>query len=160
MADRAKFSKSLILSDSFMDLSLESKALYFMLGIVARDKGVVINAKATAKMLQINELALKSLVDKGFLLEDDEGHYHIKHWEENNGIGENAKERTTYKYRQFRKRILERDEICQMCGTKKNLEVHHTMPFAQYPELRYDEDNAITLCKKCHMKLHKELRDG
>lgn len=160
MAERVAFSKSFILGDDFMDLSLEAKALYFYLCIVAMDKGVVINAKATARMIQVDENELKTLIDKGFLADYEEGHYQIKHWAENNGIGENAKARNSYKYRQFRERIIERDVICQMCGSKKNLEVHHTKPFAQYPELRYDEDNAIVLCKKCHIALHKELRNG
>lgn len=53
-----------------------------------------------------------------------------------------------------RKEILERDgRRCTVCGTAKNLEVHH---------LTYDHfgdelpEELVTLCRKCHEKLHEK----
>lgn len=54
-------------------------------------------------------------------------------------------------YKEWRNYILERDGfVCQMCGQRGNLEVHHIRPKYLYPELTLDKDNGITLCKVCH----------
>jgi len=56
------------------------------------------------------------------------------------------------KYRQFRSDILERDLwTCQTCNTTKApFQMHHIKGWFEYSELRYDPDNCITLCVKCH----------
>jgi 5-methylcytosine-specific restriction endonuclease McrA len=39
---------------------------------------------------------------------------------------------------------------CINCGITKQLEAHHILPRAQFPELALAPDNGVTLCKKCH----------
>lgn len=69
---------------------------------------------------------------------------------------ESLKERNNTKAYYFRKNVLKRDKkICQNCGSKENLHVHHIKLFSKHPESRYDVDNGITLCKDCHQKEHK-----
>ena len=47
----------------------------------------------------------------------------------------------------LKKKIKERDgNCCQLCGETKKLEVHHI----DYDKNNNNEDNLITLCKKCH----------
>jgi hypothetical protein len=46
------------------------------------------------------------------------------------------------------KRVRERDEICQKCGSETNLEVHHIIPLCDGGN--NDMDNLITLCHQCH----------
>ncbi len=59
-------------------------------------------------------------------------------------------------YTDWRKDIFERDNwICQHCSKKnKNLVAHHIQNFTDYPELRIDLNNGITLCKRCHKRFH------
>lgn len=45
--------------------------------------------------------------------------------------------------------------ICQECGTKEGtMHAHHIKEYAKYPEKRYDIENGILLCEKCHAKIH------
>jgi len=59
-------------------------------------------------------------------------------------------------YRQWRKRVFERDNYtCQSCGIVGfELHPHHIKEFAQYKELRLDIENGITLCYECHKRVH------
>lgn len=68
--------------------------------------------------------------------------------------------RCSAKMREWRKLVFERDDYtCQICGKKGgNLNAHHIKPFSIFPELRFDVSNGITLCKKCHIELHKKER--
>ncbi|MFA8336337.1 HNH endonuclease [Burkholderia cenocepacia] len=45
---------------------------------------------------------------------------------------------------------------CTHCGDDKggNLEAHHRKEWAEYPELRFDVSNGITLCRACHWLAH------
>ena len=70
------------------------------------------------------------------------------------------RKRNTPQYRIFRKSVLKRDRgICQRCGaSEKVMHVHHIKAYKDYPEERTNVDNGITLCPKCHRRLHSEKR--
>lgn len=54
-------------------------------------------------------------------------------------------------YKAFRYSVLSRDSwTCQLTGKKTDLEVHHIIPWAIAPNLRYTMSNGITLCKEAH----------
>ena len=60
-----------------------------------------------------------------------------------------------------RTKVFERDDFtCQMCGDNRghNLNAHHIKSWAKYPELRFDINNGITLCRECHIKIHKKTK--
>lgn len=66
---------------------------------------------------------------------------------------ENDKIRHSIKYKEWREAVFKRDNYtCQCCGDNKghNLQAHHKYDFAEYPDLRFDINNGITLCDKCH----------
>lgn len=72
-------------------------------------------------------------------------------------------ERSTYEYRYWRKSIFERDlYTCQCCGVKSGvgnkveLNAHHIKNWKDNEDLRYDTDNGITLCDKCHTNFHSK----
>lgn len=78
---------------------------------------------------------------------------------------ETLKPLNTKRWKTLRKRIINRDNgICQRCFLKyeiinyENLQVHHIKPRIHYPELIFEENNLLTLCKTCNVQLDtKEL---
>lgn len=58
-------------------------------------------------------------------------------------------------YLAWRRRVMARDDFtCQLSGIKGGeLEVHHIVPWAKSPHLRYVVSNGITLSKELHQKL-------
>jgi len=60
-------------------------------------------------------------------------------------------------YKQWREKIFRRDDwTCQKCIIKGGkLNPHHIKNFAQYKDLRFNVNNGITFCEKCHKKFHK-----
>lgn len=95
-------------------------------------------------------------------------HYYREHNER--WIGENSPrwqggcdldERTRFmqtpKYREWRKSVFKRDNFtCQICQKKKSgrLNAHHIKSYRDFPDLRLEVNNGITLCNECHRKLH------
>ncbi len=61
-------------------------------------------------------------------------------------------------YSKWRATVLRRDNyVCQMCNNRKkrgSLQVHHIKRWANFPTIRYDPDNGITLCFLCHKSIH------
>ena len=56
-------------------------------------------------------------------------------------------------YKEWTNKVFERDNYtCQCCGKRGgNLNAHHLYNFSEYEDLRYDLNNGITLCEKCHL---------
>lgn len=67
-------------------------------------------------------------------------------------VNENRRIRKSKKYVEWRTNIFEKDYyVCQCCGKRSSrLNVHHIKSFANYPNLRFDIKNGITLCTSCH----------
>lgn len=70
--------------------------------------------------------------------------------------------RSSTDYMNWRKDVFVRDNYtCMECGNRSKkdnpviLEAHHIKPFATHPELRFDINNGITLCRACHTKKPK-----
>jgi predicted restriction endonuclease len=72
-------------------------------------------------------------------------HYHKKYYK-SRGLDDSI-------YKNFRSAVKERDgHKCQWpgCSKCKKLEVHHILRWSEYPSLRFERSNGITLCKFHH----------
>ena len=98
-----------------------------------------------------------------------------KHWNWRGGQHRNAlgrRLRCSYEDRLWREAVFARDGYaCQECGRKGRLQAHHVRDYADYPHLRFDVDNGVTLCVECHKatdtfgikwyhKKRKEMQDS
>ena len=87
-----------------------------------------------------------------------ENHYN---WNPNLTDEERENGRNCPENYQWRKAVLDRDnDHCQKCGISKNLEAHHILPWALFPELRFEVENGITFCKSCHDRYHFVWKHG
>lgn len=65
-------------------------------------------------------------------------------------------------YKKWRKDVARRDGYkCQWpkCGCDKHLRFHHIRRWADYPALRFEIDNGITLCNKHHNAIWGKEQD-
>lgn len=63
----------------------------------------------------------------------------------------------TEEYKEFRRKVLERDKnCCTICGTKgtktNRLQLDHILAKATHPELIFEMSNIRILCQGCHAK--------
>lgn len=67
-------------------------------------------------------------------------------------------QRNSPKYKEWRAKVFERDNYtCQECKQRGGiLNAHHIKSFKDFPHLRYELDNGVTLCKKCHKEKHRK----
>lgn len=79
------------------------------------------------------------------------------HWNWKGGISITNDHRDSYEYKNWRQSVFSRDNFrCTKCGSKEKINAHHILSWKYYPEKRYDIDNGITLCEKCHIQLHQK----
>lgn len=65
----------------------------------------------------------------------------------------------TIEYKKWKLSVFERDKrTCQLCNkeVKHTGNAHHIFPKRDFPELVYNLDNGITLCKECHRLINKK----
>lgn len=96
MADRRMFSKTIVMSDVFLDMPLSARCLYFTLGMMADDDGFVGNPKSITRQCGASQEDLDILKEKRYILGFDSGVIVIKHWCMNNYIKKDRYKQTTY----------------------------------------------------------------
>lgn len=90
------FSKTVIDSDSFLDMPLSTQALYFHLSMRADDEGFINSPKKTMRMIGCAEDDFKVLLAKKFLISFESGVIVIKHWKIHNYIRGDRVANTTH----------------------------------------------------------------
>ena len=104
MAERRMFAKTIIDSDSFIDMPLSAQALYFHLSMRADDDGFINNPRKIQRMIGASDDDMKLLIAKRFVLAFESGVIVIKHWKIHNYIRNDRYKETVYK-----------DEKAQLC---------------------------------------------
>lgn len=96
MAERRMFAKTIIDSDSFLDMPLSTQCLYFHLSMRADDDGFINNPKKIQRMIGCGDDDLKLLIAKSFLIPFESGIVVIKHWRIHNYIRSDRYKPTVY----------------------------------------------------------------
>ena len=86
MAKKRMLSASVISTDAFMNLSLESQALYMHLNLSADDDGFIDSPRRIIRMIGTTEENLRELIASGFIISFDSGICLVRHWKVNNNL--------------------------------------------------------------------------
>lgn len=58
-------------------------------------------------------------------------------------------------------RVRKRDEFaCQICSKNQGTVAHHIFSYGEYPKLRTELSNGVTLCEDCHIDFHRHYGYG
>ena len=58
-------------------------------------------------------------------------------------------------YSEFKRAVMKRDHyMCVVCGSKKELHVHHLNSFSSDKDNRINPENGVCLCEDCHIRFH------
>lgn len=107
MAERRMFAKTVIDSDTFLDMPPTTQNLYFHLSMRADDDGFVNGPKKIQRMVSAADDDLKLLLAKGYIIAFESGVIVIKHWRMHNYIQKDRYKPTIY---QHEKSLLEQGE--------------------------------------------------
>jgi hypothetical protein len=97
MAERRMFAKTIIDSDTFLDMPLSTQCLYFHLGMRADDDGFINNPKKIQRMTGCGDDDLKLLIAKQFIIPFESGVVVLKHWKVHNYIRSDRYKETMYR---------------------------------------------------------------
>ena len=96
MAEKRMFAKSVVESGDFYSLSVKAQCLYFHLGMLADDDGLLNNALVICKGCGFPKSVLDELIQKRFLLDLGDNITCVKHWMINNTIAKDRKKESLY----------------------------------------------------------------
>lgn len=109
--------------------------------------GNIISVKGTLKL--DTEDLFYLLVDEVLSYGIGDGEYTPLVEDDNEGIDVGIR-RDDPRVKQWREAVIKRDKVCKCCGGEKHLEAHHICSWKDYPDMRIDITNGVTLCKLCH----------
>ena len=96
MAERRMFAKTIVTSDSFLDMPPTARCLYFTLAMFADDDGFVNNPKSIMRQVGSSVDDMNILIAKKFVLVFESGVIVIKHWKIHNYIQSDRYHPTKY----------------------------------------------------------------
>lgn len=95
-AERRMFAKTIVLSDSFLDMPLGARCLYMTMGMLADDDGFVNAPKSIMRQIGASQDDLQMLIVKKFVIPFESGIIVIKHWRINNYLQKDRTQPTKY----------------------------------------------------------------
>lgn len=96
MANRRMFSRDIMQSDSFVELSAEARLLYVYLNLNADDDGFVENPKGVARLSVCDYTSIEELKTSNFVIECRAGLFVVVHWMLHNYIQSDRKHETRF----------------------------------------------------------------
>ena len=117
MARKRMFDKEIINQDSFLELPMDAKALYFLLGMEADDEGFV-SYKKVLRLYGGTEDSIKILILKNYIIPFKSGVVVITDWKKNNYLDKNKIKKTIY---QNEKSLLTYDEDLEQYRLNQSL---------------------------------------
>src|SRR5574344_397515 len=124
MARKRMFDLDIINQDSFYDLPMEAKAIYFLLGMEADDEGFI-NPKKILRLYGGNEDSVKILILKNYIIPFKSGEVVITDWKRNNYLQKDRIKPTLYNEEKkllTYNEISEKYELFNKCLTNVNIE--------------------------------------
>ena len=109
MAERRMFAKSVICSDSFIDLPANAKLLYIQMNMMADDDGFLGNARGAMAFIDVPRDTLNILLESGYVLMPMPGIYVIRHWKVHNYIQKDRYKETVY--HEAKEKLVVRDNV-------------------------------------------------
>ena len=134
--------------DEYYDEDLIPMLTFDPHDVIARIAGVKTDSSSSVLSFMVNELnSLLDLKPKTVVL---------KQIKKKSIIPKTSKNKRGFHQVAWASMVKLRDGKCTECGSIYDLHAHHIKPYKDYPELRHDVNNGITLCGQCHRKWHKE----
>lgn len=96
MAEKRMFAKSIVLSDTFLDMPMSTRCLYFTLSMMADDDGFVNAPRSIMRQCGSSQDDLNILLAKRYVLAFESGVIVIKHWRINNYLRADRYTETNY----------------------------------------------------------------
>ena len=145
MARKRMFDSEIINRDDFLELSLEAKAIYFLLGIFADDEGFI-SPKKILKLYGGNDSMLDELIKSKFIIQFESGVVLITDWNINNYLNQKRIRETIYT---LEKQQIKYDENTHkyICLTNVNNNLNNSLTNVKPEEKSVEEsrleDNSI-----------------
>lgn len=90
------FSKTIVLSDAFLDMPLSARCLYFTLGMLADDDGFINSPRSIMRQCGASDDDMRILLARKFVIAFESGVIVIKHWRINNYLRNDRYKETVY----------------------------------------------------------------
>lgn len=156
MARKRMFDSEIINQDSFLELSMESKALYFLLGMEADDEGFV-SYKKVLRLYGGTEDSLKLLIIKKYIIPFKSGVVVITDWKRNNYLDKNRIKETIY---QIEKSLLIFNEQTERYELKEGLtEVKQMLNQNSIEENSIEESIINNICPSKDVQMLQQTND-
>lgn len=140
MARKRMFDSEIINRDDFLELSLEAKAIYFLLGIFADDEGFI-SPKKILKLYGGNDSMLYELIKSEFIIQFESGVVLITDWNINNYLNQKRIRETIYT---SEKQQIRYDENTHkyICLTNVNNKLNNGLTDVKLEEKRIEENRS------------------
>lgn len=146
MAEKRMFSRAVIDSDTFIDMPISARLLYYDLGMRADDDGFVNSPKKITRMIGASQDDLKILIQKRFIIPFESGVIVIRHWRVHNYIPKDRYHETTFR------------EEMESLIIKDNREYVSRFDCGVNTECIQDVSNTDTECIQDESKMDTQIR--